>query len=145
MRNILSILSSALAAFLLISYLIGVMFGSGLHVHGSLSHDHEDRHRHTHAFATHVHDTEIVPHPDSHGESLIEIEHLHSVHVLHLIAVTVSNITTTKQHRETTVCTVVLPPVLSYYSSVSILFISPPEPLPPIRFISHSGLSPPSA
>jgi hypothetical protein len=145
MRNILSILSSTLAAFLLISYLIGVMFGSGLHVHGSLSHDHEDRHLHTHAFAAHVHDTDIVPPPDSHGESLIEIEHLHSVHVLHLIAVSGSKITPTKHHRQSTVCAVDPPPVLSYYPSVSILFISPPETSPAIRSMSYSGRSPPPA
>jgi hypothetical protein len=145
MRNISSIWSSALAAFLIISYLIGVMFGSGFHVHGSLSHDHEDRHLHTHAFAAHVHDTEIVPHPDSHGESSIEIEDLHSVHTLHLIAVPVSKIASTKHHRHSTDCAADLPPVLPFYPSVSSLFICPLKTSPSIYTISLSGRSPPSA
>jgi hypothetical protein len=145
MRTIPSILSSALAVFLLISYLIGMIFGSGLHVHGLLHHDQEDPHLHTRALAAHVHDTDFISFPGSHSVSLLEDEHHHPVHVLHIIAVSASKTTPMKPYRHSSVCADDPSPVLSYYPSVSTLYICPRETSSTIRSISHSGRSPPSA
>jgi hypothetical protein len=144
MRTISSILSSTLSAFLLFSYFIGMIFGSGLHVHGLFDHDHEDPHLHTRTLAAHVHDTDFIPLPGSHSVSLFEDEHHHPVHVLLMIAVSASKTATMKPHRHSTVCADDLSPDLSYYPSVSILFISPRETPSTIRSVSHSGRSPPS-
>jgi len=126
------------------------MFGGGLHLHESLSHEHERADRHTHALAAHVHNTVGVPSSGSKSETIAPLEngHQHSVPLVQLIAVRTSTSTITQSFQHNVACTIDLPQTYFPDLSLSILFVFPLETSPPLRSLtgcSDSGRSPPLA
>ena len=144
------ILLSTLKAVLPLTYLIGVVFGGGLHLHESLSHQHEGTHLHTHSYVAHVHNAAVFRFPALNGETIspVENEHQHPVPLVQLIAVPASTSTITKSIQHNVTCPVDLPQTGFPDLFVPILFAFPHETSPPLHSLtgfSDSGRSPPTA
>ncbi len=145
-----SIILSIPRVAVLVVYLTGVMFGGGLHLHESLSHEHESDLLHTHTWVAHFHNTTVFPFSGLKSESVapVEDEHQHPVSLVQLIAVPASNLAPAKSSQHNISCSIDLPRAYSTNPSISILFVYPHETSPPLRSLagsSDSGRSPPTA
>ena len=93
MRAELLILRAAvLASVLVVVYAIGLVSGNGLHLHGSLGHEHDGSRAHSHSWTAHVHESTIASYrcADDAGISREESNHDHRVPLIHIIAVPAS-------------------------------------------------------
>ena len=131
---------------LLSSYFIGLTFGNGLHLHESLTHEHDGASSHEHSWAAHVHETAITPSatPVDEEISAQKTAHDHAVPVVHIVAVPASSSTPTNS-----VLNVFAGPgdvVESSLPFFSISLLLPREtspPLPAQTHFSNLGRSPP--
>ncbi len=144
------ILSSTLRAILLLTCLIGVVFGGGFHPHESLRHQHEGAHLHSHSYVAHAHNAVTFRFSALNTETIspIENEHQHPVPLVELIAVPVSTSIITKSVQYNVTSPVDLPQTGFPDLFVAILFVFPHETSPPLYSLtgfSDSGRSPPTA
>lgn len=83
-RQYSNIPSRFLRCALLISFLVGVTFGSGLHLHRWIEHVHDDAPSHSHEWIAHHHGLTIGDSSDT--NLLKEDEHAHAIPLLQLTA-----------------------------------------------------------
>lgn len=138
-----------LAVTLLFSYLIGLIFGGGLHLHESLTHEHAAAYSHEHSWAAHVHETAIVPLATDVSQEISpqKTDHDHVVPVVHLVAVPVSASTATNSPLAMFASLLDVVESSFPHLSISLLFVLPRDTSPPLLAqagFSDAGRSPPA-
>ncbi len=145
----LSIPWAPLRVGVLASYLIGMVLGSGLHVHATLSHEHDNEGLHGHSPVAHVHATTLIPSAASHSEiiSPSEDEHRHPVPLVQLIAIRALHPKSSKSVQQNTVYSFDVPSAPFLIVPRILLVVFSPDTLPPLHSLtvhSHLGRSPPA-
>lgn len=143
-------LSLVLRSVLLVCYASGLVFGGGLHLHVSISHDHDSAPPHIHSLLAHMHETAIPSYPGHNNETISprDTHHNHPVPSLEPIAVPAS----TAGPKHVIQNTVTNPTEAIRHSfpslSISLLHVLPRETSPPLLArtdLPDSGRSPPAS
>lgn len=143
MQSAKVIVSTTIRANIFFAYVLGFLFGGGLHLHSSIHHEDETEGDHDHPISAHAHEADA--HPSSGHEALSIPDHGHGVPLLRLVAI-----------RPHSLPTVVIQPEQDPAGEGSAAITSQPSPIlfiqpessPPLRRLttqSSSGRSPPTA
>lgn len=149
--RIIPYISSSLAPrfVLLVSYMMALAFGNGLHVHESLRHEHDGTDSHTHSWTAHVHQSMVTPSGTAKSQirSTQEQDHLHPVPVVQLIAGSAPTSSQKHPSQRIVVASVGVERISTFFPLFSFLFLFPRETLPPLSSwtgLLDSGRAPPT-
>jgi hypothetical protein len=148
MLSTLTIPWTLLRVSVLASYFIGMFFGSGLHVHSALSHEHNAEGFHRHSLVVHVHITALMRSADSHSENIFssDSEHGHQVPQVQLIAIRAPHSKLSKSVQQNTFSSFDIPSAPSFSLPRILLFVFAQETSPPLHsltVLARFGRSPP--
>lgn len=138
-------LTSVFGSALMFCYVVGLIFGNGLHLHESLTHGHDGAGSHSHAWSVHVHSSEI-------GLSALSLagignpDHDHDVASVALLAVPASVSTPKLSNLNQVRAPACIQPPPTPDFLLPLLFAVPRETSPPLFAITDrpvSGRSPP--